>query len=344
LDKNRIREVVRTAIAERRLGGVSVHTSIREILTKLNLTVGDQLTNAAVVLFYKDKREQHFGTLLQLARFNGIDKRDFLDNKAFYGNAFELYEKAMEFLANHLPIAGKIEAGNPYRVDTPALPYEVLREAIANAICHRDYSMHGQAIMLAIYDDRIEIDNPGGLPPGMTVDQLKRVHRSVPRNELIAEVFFRCKIIERWGRGTMDMINFCKQAGAPAPKFEDKGGFFSITLRFKKPIRYVQPTREAQQDTSVVLTDRQKEILTILKQGTLSRDQIMEQLKQAPAVRTVQLDLLKLISLNLVMKSDEESGRSVKWALNQELNAQLMRNKRAINAHKTSEKKTSKTK
>jgi ATP-dependent DNA helicase RecG len=204
--------------------------------------------------------------------------------------------------------------------------------------------MHGQAIMLAIYDDRIEIDNPGGLPPGMTVDQLKRVHRSVPRNELIAEVFFRCKIIERWGRGTMDMINFCKQAGAPAPKFEDKGGFFSITLRFKEPIRYVQPTREVQQDIPVTLTTRQKEIWGILKQGTLSRDQIMEQLKQTPAVRTVQLDLLKLESLNIIIKSDEKRGRFVRWALNQEFNAQSMRNQYAINAHKPVKKKTPKTK
>ena len=300
LDKNRILDVVRTAVAEKRLSGVSAHTSIREILTKLNLMVDDQLTNAAVILFYKGKREQHFGTLLQLARFKGIDKREFLDNKAFYGNAFDQYEKTLEFLGNHLPIAGKIEAGNPYRVDTPALPYEVLREAIANAICHRDYSMHGQSIMLAIYDDRIEISNPGGLPPGITVDQLKKVHRSVLRNELIAEVFFRCKIIERWGRGTIDMINFCKQAGAPAPKFEDGGGFFSVTLRFKEPIRYVQSTSKTQQDSSIALTDRQKEILGILKNELLSRKQIMNKMKNPPSDRMVQIDLLALNKLGLV--------------------------------------------
>jgi ATP-dependent DNA helicase RecG len=167
--------------------------------------------------------------------------------------------------------------------------------------------------MLAIYDDRIEIDNPGGLPPGMTVDQLKKVHRSVPRNELIAEVFFRCKIIERWGRGTMDMINFCKQAGAPAPKFEDKGGFFSITLRFKEPIRYVQPTREAQQVPSVILTDRQKDILNILKHGPLSRKQIMDQMKNPPTDRVIQKELLTLKKLELVITVG--SGRIIQWSI-----------------------------
>jgi len=300
LDKNRIREVVRIAIAENRLSGVSAHTNIREILTKLNLMIDGQLTNAAVILFYNGELKQHFGTLLQLARFNGIDKREFLDNRAFYGNAFEQYEKAIEFLSSHLPIAGKIEAENPYRVDTPALPYEVLREAIANAVCHRDYSMHGQSIMLAIYDDRIEISNPGGLPPGITVGQLKKVHRSVPRNELIAEVFFRCKIIERWGRGTTDMINFCKQAGAPAPKFEDNGGFFSVTLRFKEPIRYVQDTSKIQQEHSIALTARRKEILEILKHGPLSRKQITSKMKNPPSDRMVQMDLLALSKQGLV--------------------------------------------
>lgn len=311
LDKNRIREVVRIAIAENRLSGVSAHTSIREILTKFNLMNNDELTNAAIILFYKGQRERHFGTMLQLARFNGIDKRNFLDNKEFYGNAFEIYERAMEFLGNHLPIASRIEPGNPYRIDTPALPYEVLREAIANAICHRDYSRHGQSIMLAIYDDRIEIDNPGGLPPGITVAQLKKTHRSVLRNELIADVFFKCKIIERWGRGTMDMINFCKKAGAPAPKFEDKGGFFTVILRFKEPIRYVQPIHEVQQNISVALTTRQKEIIKILKRSPQTREQIMEKLKEELAPRTVQQELLNLKKLNLIIQSGK--GKLIVW-------------------------------
>jgi len=313
LDKNRIREVVQIATAANRLSGVSIRTSIAQILTKLDLMVDGQLTNAAVTLFYNGKREHHFKTLLQLARFNGIDKQDFLDNKAFYGNAFELYEKAMEFFGNHLPIAGRIEAGNPYRVDTPVLPYEVLREAVANAICHRDYSMHGQSIMIAIYDDRIEIDNPGGLPPGITIDQLKMVHRSVLRNELIAAVFFKCEIIERWGRGTMDMINFCKKAGVPAPKFEDKGGFFSVILRFKEPIRYVQSIRETPPDLSETLTIRQKEIVEILRYGPKGRKQITEAMINKLEDRVLQKELLKLKKLGLVFTIG--SGKKIQWSI-----------------------------
>ena len=312
LDKKRIRDVIRIAIEANRLSGISTRASIKEILTKLNLMVNDQLTNAAVILFYGGAWDARFGTLLQMARFNGVDKQEFLDNKAFHGNAFELYERALEFLGNHLPIAGKIESGNPYRVDTPALPYAVLREAIANAICHRDYSKCGQSIKLAVYDDRIEIDNPGGLPPGMTIDQLKKVHRSIPRNELIADVFFKCEIVERWGRGTTDMIKLCKAANIPAPKFEDKYGFFTVTLYFKEPIRYVKPNKISG-SIATMLSARQKEILEILKHGSMSREHIIAQLRIPIITRTMQRELSRLRELELI--ETQGLSKRVLWML-----------------------------
>ena len=113
-----------------------------------------------------------------------------------------------------------------------------------------------------------------------------------PRNPHIAGVFYRCKLIEQWGRGTYDMIKRCKEAGYPRPKFKETVGSFTVVLPFKEPIQRaeLQP-QEAKLLSS--LTERQREILLILKQGTLSRDQIMEQLKQAPAVRTVPVGSFK---------------------------------------------------
>lgn len=315
LDKDQIQEVIRIAIAEKRLRGISARTSIIEMLTKLNLVIDKKLTNAAVILFYKGKRVLHFGSHLQLARFNGTDKREFLDNKSFHGNAFEIYEKAMEFMGNHLPIAGKIEHGNPYRVDTLALPYEALREAIVNAICHRNYSMHGASIMLAIYDDRIEIDNPGNLPPGLSISQLKRAHRSIPRNELIAHVFYLCHMVERWGRGTTDMVSFCKKAGVPEPKFEDNGSFFTVTLRFKEPIRYVQLTDRQQSDILAELTKRQKLILEILGQGNSTSQEIMEKMDTPLTPRTIQQELAKLRDLKLIIPAGKGTRRTIIWGL-----------------------------
>ena len=122
-------------------------------------------------------------------------------------------------------------------------------------------------------------------------------------------------MIEKWGRGTQEMVELCQKSGNPIPHFEEMTGCLWITLPLREPIPRVVLT----QAPSIQLTERQKEIIEILKQGTLSRDQIMEQLKQHCAVRTLQRELLKLASLNLVMKSSDSGGRSVKWALSQNL-------------------------
>ena len=133
-----------------------------------------------------------------------------------------------------------------------------------------------------------------------------------------AGVFHRCKLIEQWGRGADDMIKRCEEAGYPRPKFKETVGSFTVVLPFKEPIQRAElKPQEAKLLSS--LTQRQREILTILKQGTLSRDQIMEQLNQSCPVRTLQRELLRLASLNLVMKSGESGGRSAKWAISKDL-------------------------
>lgn len=344
LDKNRIKQVVRIAIAENRLPEDEAHASIDSILRKFNLIVDDKLTNGAVILFCKNEEKQFAQSLLKLARFRGNEKDEFIDQKMIRNhNAFDVFDEAMTFLESFIPVAGRIEEGSPYRIDTPGILTKSLREAIINAIVHRDYSIHGGSISIAVYDSGIEITSVGRLPDDIKVKQLSQKHGSFPRNPHIAGVFYRCKLIEQWGRGTYDMIKHCKEAGFPRPRFEETVGSFTVVLPFKEPIQRaeLQP-QEAKMLSS--LTERQREILFILKQGTLSRDQIMEQLKQAPAVRTFQSDLLKLASLNLIMKSGESGGRFVKWALNQGFNAPSMRRQRAVNAHKPSSKKGPKTK
>ena len=85
-------------------------------------------------------------------------------------------------------------------------------------------------IYIKIYDDRIEIENPGELPPQLTIEMLKREHPSIPRNPLIAEAFYLWGYIEKWGEGTLRMINACLKHGLPEPKFESRMGFFKVTI------------------------------------------------------------------------------------------------------------------
>ena len=109
------------------------------------------------------------------------------------------------------------------------------------------------------------------------------------------------------------MINFCKKAGVPAPKFEDKGGFFSLTLRFKEPIRYIQASREPQPDLFAMLTPRQQEIIEILQTGPMGRKQIINKMKTPPADRTLQAELLTLNKLDLIFP--EGKARAIVWGI-----------------------------
>lgn len=309
LDKKRIHDVVRTAIKEKRLTTDAEDKSIPSILKKLDLTIEGKPTNAAVILFCKDEDRQFMQSTVQLARFRGTTKSEFLNQKLIKGNAFELYDKAMDFMIFSMPVGAKIVAGQAARVETPAIPYAVLREALINALIHRDYSHPGANIAIAVYDDRITITNPGFLPKGVNVRQLSRDHRSIQRNPLIANIFYLCGKIERWGRGTLDMIRECKNADNSPPKFEEIGGGFSVTLKFKEPMR----TIIEEESTKIILTDRQKKILSVLEQGPLNRPQIMAKLRLKITDRTMQIELGKLKQLGLINSIGE--SKATVWFL-----------------------------
>ncbi len=311
LDTNRIREVVQMGIHEKRLPASAAKNSIPDILKKLDLIVDDKLTNAAVILFCKKEEKQFFQSHIKVARFKGTDKREFLNHKMYIGNAFDLYEKALDFLHFSLPVAARIEDGNPNRVETPAIPYNVLREAVINALIHRDYSHGGGSIAIAIYDDRVNVSNTGSLPLGIQVTELSKEHVSRPANPKIAHVFYACGKIEKWGRGTLDMIQYCKEAGNPLPKFEEVGGGFSVTLPLKEPMLTVI-TKEPHHDL-LHLSDRQKKILEALRQGPLNRKQLTDNIKLDLPSRTLQWEITKLKEMGLV--KSEGKARTIVWML-----------------------------
>jgi len=313
LDHNRIREVARLAVAEKRLPEIAMKASIQGILKKFKLIINEKLTNAAVILFCKNEQKQFMQSSIKLARFAGTDKTKFLDTKMFNANAFDLYDKAIDFLTFSLPVEARIEPGNPKRVEEPAIPYNVLREAITNALVHRDYSHAGGSIDIAVYDDRINISNIGSLPKGVLLTQLSKEHPSIARNPLIAHVFYLCGKIEKWGRGTLDMIQDCKRAGNPLPKFEEIGGSFSVTLPLKRSIRSARFISETLQDTSITLTTRQKEILDILKQGPLKMPKIIEKMNTKLSFRMMQLELAKLKKMSLIKSTGRT--KSTLWSL-----------------------------
>jgi ATP-dependent DNA helicase RecG len=197
---------------------------IPDLLTGLGLIHEGRLFNAAAVLLAKvDKVFPLYPQCgLRMARFRGLDKTEFIDNRQEHGNAFELLTRAQRFMRDHLPIAGRIVPNLFERIDDPLYPPAALREAVANAICHRDYSFGGGAISIAIYDGRLEISSTGILPFDLKPEDLPRPHRSRPWNPFIAQTFYRPGIIEQWGRGTLKMKEWNEEAGILASGWNQK--------------------------------------------------------------------------------------------------------------------------
>lgn len=210
-----------------------------DLLRGLGLTTdGAAFINAAVPLFGRGDRllPGYPQRQLRMARFRGTTTAEFEDNRHALGHIFELMQLAQSFLRIHLPVAGKVVPSLFERVDDPLYPLEALREALANAFCHRDYQLAGGAVTLAVFDDRLEITSTGSLPRGVRLADLGRPHSSHPRNPSIAYVMYRRGLIEQWGRGTLKIRELVERAGLPSPEFEERTGelvvrFFSDAIR-----------------------------------------------------------------------------------------------------------------
>ncbi len=282
----------------------------RELLKGLGLISNDRIIRAAIVLFGREEQmlPNYPQCLLRLARFRGIDKTEYTDNRQYYGSAFNLLVRAGRFLRDHLPIAGRVVPNLFEREDDPLYPPVALREALANALVHRDYTDPGGSVSVAVYDDRAEIVNAGVLPEGLTVEDLYREHESKPRNPTIASVFYLRGIIERWGHGTLRIVELCQQAGHPKPEFEEVASSFGVRFR---PSPYMSPSRIGRE-----LTKRQQEILTLVgRKGKTALSQLHEALGRRPAKKTIADDLKFLRQLGLVRCYGR--GRGAFWQLSE---------------------------
>lgn len=278
-----------------------------EILRGLGLMKQGALLRAALVLFGRAERlaAEFPQCLLRVARFAGTDKTEFRDNRQFRGHAFELLLAAERFLREHVPVAGRVVPGRLDRVDEPLYPPLAVREALANAFCHRDYAIGGGSVGVAIYDDRLEVTSSGTLHFGLTPEALFGPHESLPWNPLIAGVFYRRGIIESWGRGTLKMAEVAVLAGLPRPEIEDSGG--CVTVRFR-PTGYVPPQRVGKD-----LTERQRTILAALHEsaGGLALREVHARLGGQVTERQVREDLTGLKTLGLAISSGH--GRGARW-------------------------------
>jgi ATP-dependent DNA helicase RecG len=206
-----------------------------QILEKLQLTEGRKLKRAAIVLFGKDPNLFYPNVQVNIGRF-GKDSTDLRFHEIVEGNLIQMLEEVQVQL-NHKFLVRMVEFVGMQRVEKDEYPIAALREMLLNALVHRTYM--GAHIQLRVYDHKLSIWNEGGLPFGLTVDELKGEHNSRPRNPKIAKACFMAGYIDAWGRGTLKIINASKEAGLPEPEISEKDGGLQVTL-FKKSITISQ--------------------------------------------------------------------------------------------------------
>ena len=278
----------------------------RDLLVGLQLVREGRVLNAAVALFGKADRLSinYPQCILRMARFRGVDKTEFIDNRQVNGNAFGLLVQAQRFLRDHLPVAGRVIPGLFEREDDPMYPVEALREALANAFCHRDYSTAGGSVSLAVYDDRLEIGSTGPLPFSQRVEDLWQPHASRPWNPLIARTFFLRGVIESWGRGTLKMAELNQRAGLAPPEIEAERD--EVIVRFR-PARGLQAVVKG-----AALSPLQEELLQLLgSQKPMPITDITAALAGNEAPRTIRENLAKLREAGLVKQTGR--GKSTRW-------------------------------
>ena len=300
LEEVRIRNAVRLGVAGGRLNASAEGDSVISLLNKFNLLNNGKLSQAAVMLFARKSR-YYPQLLLRMARFRGLDKNEFIDNRQATGNFFDLLDAGMDFCFKHLNLHGKIVGVR--RVETLEIPQEALREALINALCHRDYNNIHAAVSLAIYDDRVEIINPGTLPPDLTIEKLNLPHASSPRNLLIAQVLYRTTFIESWGSGVRRMTEVCVANGVKAPVFSVQDNNFAITFYYGSN-RSVNVPENIPED---VPENRKSIIVSLIRENkTITMDEMAERCKVN--VKTVKRDIEYLKQKGIIVRIGPDRG------------------------------------
>ncbi|WP_322753075.1 RNA-binding domain-containing protein [Frankia sp. Cas3] len=231
-------EIVRTledAIARGRIGDPFSRDPV-EVLRGFGLVKNGRIINAAVALFGRSDRllPDYPQCLIKLARFRGVVRGErMVDERQEHGNAFALLRRAEEFCRQHLPIAAQLDPDSMVRLDEPEIPLLALREALANAVSHRDCSNAAGSISVFIYDDRIEVTSIGPLHFGLSVADLYVPHESQPWNPLIAGTLYRRGVVDSLGSGVQRMIRLVEGAGQLTPRIEDTGT--SVRVEFWRP-------------------------------------------------------------------------------------------------------------
>lgn len=265
------------------------------LLENLQLKENEFLKRAAILLFHSNPENFVTGAYIKIGYFETDDDLKFQDE--IHGNLFEQIEKTMDLLFTKY-IKAAISYEGISRVETYEYPKDAVREALLNAVAHKDYS-GGVPIQISVYSDKIIIWNEGQLPENWTVKNLLEKHASRPYNPDIANALFRSGYIESWGRGTIKIIRDCKQAGIPEPVFSYDSS--DISVEFRKDIyneKYLQ---------TLSLNDRQVKAVLFTKDNRKITNSEYQKLNDCSR-NTASNDLTELVDKDLLKPSGQKGA------------------------------------
>jgi len=289
-------------IEAKRLDEKCLKESTEQLLNNLKLIENGHLKRAALLLFHPDPEKFVTGAYIKIGFFR--TESDLLFQDTIHGNLFEQVEKTIELLFTKY-IRAMISYEGISRVETYEYPVAALREALLNAIAHKDYA-GCTPIQIKVYADRIRIWNEGQLPENWTVDNLMHEHSSRPYNPDIANAFFRSGYVESWGRGIEIMTEQCSKAKLPPPKITNEGSDFLIV--FRKDIYNKENL------SKLGLNDRQLDALLFFKmKGEITSSEYIK--KYGVSERTARYDLSNLVDRGLVIKDGEKKSARYLWFL-----------------------------
>jgi len=229
IDPKAIAAFVRRAREERQFP-LSEGAAVADVLTHLNLLLAGQPTKAAILLFGRNPQRFLPSAEVRCMHFHGTEiVRPVPFYRIFKGHLFEQADMALDFVLSKLDRSVGTRAESVQAPVRHEVPPDVVREAIVNAIAHRDYASDA-AVQVSVFADRVEVWNPGQLPPPLTPEHLRHPHSSIARNHRICEVLFLARYIEKFGTGTLMMIRESLAHALPEPDFVQRAGELVTTV------------------------------------------------------------------------------------------------------------------
>jgi ATP-dependent DNA helicase RecG len=273
-----------------RIPSIIKETENTALLQKLNLIDGKDLKRAAVLLFSNDPQKFYLQSAVRIGKF--LTDTEIQTTDIVEGNLFAQLENTMEILRTKY-LLSNIKYEGIHRRDILEYPYEALREAIINALIHRDYSGTSQ-IQIRVYPDKLIIMNEGKLPPEVPAEKLKTDHLSMPRNKLLAKIFYYAGFIESWGHGTIKIVENCIEQGLPEPDFVEEHGVMTVT--------FYKDKLNKENLKKLGLNDRQIKAVMYVKENTRITNSEYQGLFEM-SKRTATNDLDELVQKSLFKKT-----------------------------------------